>query len=184
GRAEPSTVRAPITSRPNDYLPHFDGNDVLALVNRQEFHARVSRRLAEIGWGSGDDPDTSEYSKHPVEADAVGAALQVSVDDTASQNYLITFRARHSLAQSARAIAAAAADEYRVVHIEKVLQQADTMLAEFKQTQEESEAELKEIRRQMLEEFETDDVLALGKTLEDRVDTLVRRIQASREELT
>ncbi len=181
-KSRASTIVAPITNRPADYLPFIDQKTVETLVRTPEFHQRVSRRLVDVGWARGLPPHDSVPEKNVISPGEIAASLTVRVTDTGNQTYLIAFTAQNKEALKAQQIAGAAADEYRVVHIEEVTRQAARMEQEYKDNLETDTKALEKIREEILAEFQLEDAQALGKTVDERIDNLLKQIQKAKDD--
>ena len=178
-----SRLRAPITGETSEYVPSLPAKTVLELVKLHSFHQRISQRLAETGWAPGENPKPDQLEKHSVDADAVSKALTVNVNETSREAYLIEFRAVHTDAKLAQAIAGAAAEEFRRVHYEHVTREATLNLADYETRNKRIEQDLEAVYQKRLQEFATGDVEAIGVDIESRTRQLVAEIQQSREDL-
>lgn len=178
-----SRLRAPITGETSEYVPSLPAKTVLELVKLHSFHQRISQRLAETGWAPGENPKPDQLEKHSVDADAVNKALTVNVNETSREAYLIEFKAVHTDAKLAQAIAGAAAEEFRRVHYEHVTREATLNLADYETRNKRIEQDLEAVYQKRLQEFATGDVEAIGVDIESRTRQLVAEIQQSREDL-
>lgn len=178
-----SRLRAPITGETSEYVPSLPAKTVLELVKLHSFHQRISQRLAETGWAPGENPKPDQFEKHSVPADAVAKALTVNVNETSREAYLIEFRAVHTDARLAQAIAGAAAEEFRRVHYEHVTREATLNLADYETRNKRIEQDLVAVYQKRLQEFATGDVEAIGVDIESRTRQLVAEIQSARANL-
>lgn len=178
-----SRLRAPITGETSEYVPSLPAKTVLELVKLHSFHQRISHRLAETGWAPGENPKLEQLEKHSVTVDAVAKALTVNVNETSREAYLIEFKAVHTDAKLAQAIAGAAAEEFRRVHYEHVTREATLNLADYETRNKRIEQDLEAVYQKRLQEFATGDVEAIGVDIESRTRQLVAEIQQSREDL-
>jgi hypothetical protein len=176
-----STLRAPITGQTTTYVPSLPSKTVLELVKLPTFHARVSKRLGETGWGPGENP--TELKIYPVAPEAVARALAVNVTETGPDAYLIEFKAVHEDNETAQAIAGASAAEFRSVHYDHVTREASLNLVDYEERSKRIRGDLDGIYQKRLAEFATGDVEAIGVDIESRTKDLVRNIQAARSEL-
>jgi hypothetical protein len=175
-RTQASTLRAPITGRPQHYVPALPQRTVLQLVRLPAFHTQVAERLAEEGWTDG----TTDPRRYDLEAASVAAALTVQIEDTGSGTYMMEFRAVHEDPLVAQAIAGAASEEFRVYHTEHVTREAIANFDDYSRRQTRIAQQLGELRQRRLEEFAIEDVHVLGVTLSARIDRLIDEIRSSR----
>jgi hypothetical protein len=178
-RTQASTLRAPITNRPQHYVPALPQRTVLQLVRLPAFHTRVSERLANEGWTDG----TTNARHYQLEAATIAAALTVQIEDTGSGTYMMEFRAVHEEPLVAQAIAGAASEEFRVYHFEHVTREAIANHDDYAKRQQRILGQLTDLRQQRLDEFAIEDVQVLGVTLSARIDRLIDEIRQSRAAL-
>jgi hypothetical protein len=178
-RSMSSNLRAPITNRPQAYVPSLPQRTVLNLVRLPAFHQRVADRLAEEGWSDGGGTPR----KYSLSSGAVASALQVNIEDTGGGTYMIQFRAVHEDPLIAQAVAGAAADEFRVYHFEHITREAGANFDDYAKRQERISEQLTVIRSQRLDEFQIEDVEVLGVSLENRISGLIDALRRSRTDL-
>lgn len=178
-----SNLRAPITNRPQNYVPSLPPKTILQFVRMPTFHERVSKRLETTGWAPGESPAESEFKKYSLSAAVVAGALAVSVEDTGASTFLVSIEATHDNPETAQAIAGAAAEEFRIVHYEYITREAGANLTDYQARLVVINERIEALRKQRLEEFKTDDVLGLGASLEQRINHLLKQITDNRKGL-
>jgi hypothetical protein len=176
-----SKLRAPITGEPTEYVPALPAKTVIELVKLPTFTERVGKRLNEIGWAPGVDPAPAEMKKYPVTTEELD--IEVNVNETGREAYMIEFKATHSDKATAQAIAGAAAAEFRAYHYEHVTREASLNLVDYEARDKRIRADLDDIYQKRLAEFATGDVEAIGVDIESRTKGLVHDIQEARSEL-
>ncbi|MEZ5992988.1 MAG: hypothetical protein R3E76_11600 [Planctomycetota bacterium] len=179
-----SNLRAPITGQTSEYVTSLPSKTVVELVKLPTFHKRVSARLNDIGWSPEEDgASAATPEKYPVTPAGVAAALSVTINETSREAYLIEFKAVHSDAAQAQAIAGAAAEEFRSYHYEHVTREATLNLADYEERAKRIRADLDDVYDKRLEEFATGDVQAIGVDIESRTRSLVNDIHVARSDL-
>ncbi len=178
-----SNLRAPITNRPQTYVPPLPPKTILQLVQLRTFHERVSSRLQNSGWAPGEMPAANELKKYSISADAITQSLDVTVEDTGAQTFMISFQATHDNPEWAQAIAGGAADEFRVVHYEHITREAIANLTDYEARRGQMKERIDTIRKARLNEFKTSEAEGLGATLEQRINHLLTKVGTSRNDL-
>jgi hypothetical protein len=181
-KTQQSSLRAPITNRPSTYLPSLPPKTVLELVKLPTFHGRVSARLAGTGWRPEESAADAAPEKLSVDAATIANALTVSVDDTGNNTYMIRFSAVHESAETARAIAGAASEEFRRVHFEHVTSEAAANLSDYEKRQGDMDKRLADIHAARLKEFEISEVEVPGVSVADRIRELIETIESERKD--
>ncbi|MCC6464761.1 MAG: hypothetical protein IT463_05420, partial [Planctomycetes bacterium] len=171
-KTQQSGLWAPITGRTETYMPSLPAQTVLQLATLPSFHERVAKRLSD------------QNPKAPAPATGeIAQALTVKVDTSAGSMYSIRFTAIHADADSARAIAGAAAEEFQVVHLEHVTREAGESLKDYERRGKFLDEQLATIRQKRLEEFQLGEGAGLGVTIEARIDHLISELRDARQKL-
>lgn len=178
-----SNLRAPITNRPQNYVPALPPKTILQFVRMPTFHERVAERLSNTGWAPGESPAANELKKYSLSPGVIAAALAVSVEDTGASTFLVNIVATHDNPDTAQAIAGAAAEEFRIVHYEYITREAAANLTDYEARQVVITQRIEGLRQKRLDEFKTADVLGLGSSLEQRIQSLLSQINGSRADL-
>lgn len=174
-----STLRAPITNRPDNFAPSLPLELAKEMTRWPQLMERVAETLA-VGWATEEGGPKRRWL---IEPDEIAGMLSANVRDTSDRTYVVSFTARHHDARTAQAIAGAAAHEFRALSHEYIIGEATAILADYEEMQLGIANELSELQKRRLAEFQTENVEAVGATIEERIRNLMQRLQSERTEL-
>ncbi|MDC1142943.1 hypothetical protein OAU50_07610 [Planctomycetota bacterium] len=181
-KSETSEIRAPVTGEPDIYMSQLPPKAVLQQANSTSFHIRVARQLKEVGYApvsyTGDDVKARTFDLSPPE---IAGSLVAALSSVERGSYTIEFTATHEDPTVAEALASGAAEAFIEFHREQLTRQTGDNKREYEKLMAAVVKRLDEIKTQKLSEFQISETQAIGVTLEDRIEELLKELKSVSE---